>query len=438
MNNPRRRPGNFLAVPFHNDRGVGTHLWYGAQVLLERTWIPAKRLAGMTIFILLMCRTGFSQVSLGIDELEKSNFKELQGRRVALITNQTGIDRDGDSTVDLLLHAPKVTLVCILTPEHGFRGVDEHGKAISDSIDPVTHLPVYSLYGDTTRPTEKMLKGVNTVVFDIQDVGTRFYTYVTTMAMAMEEAAKRKLRFVVLDRPNPVRGDIVDGDILDRDIKRMTGYYPIPVRHGLTIGELAKWFNETEKIKSDLVVIPMKQWPRDQWFDQTGLLFVNPSPNIRSTTEAVLYSGIGCFEASNIAVGRGTDTPFEIFGAPWIKGKALTTMLREKNFPGALFEPVTFTPEKDIYAGEKCEGTRIIVTDRERIRPYRIFVAAFLYLHEMFPKDFKPDWEEVRVVTGSNKLKDVAENRLSVDEYFRSIDDAIRLFREQISAFYLY
>jgi len=396
------------------------------------------RLIFYSYFVLRTSSFAFAQVSLGIDELQKSGFEELRGRSVALITNQTGLDRDGDSTVDILLAAPNVKLVCVLTPEHGFRGVAEHGQSVLDWVDPKTHLPIYSLYGATTRPTAAMLKGVNTVVFDIQDIGTRFYTYIATMGMALEEAAHRKLRFVVLDRPNPIRGDIIEGDILDPDIKRMTGYFQVPTRHGLTVGELAEWMNQTENLNADLHVVPMKRWDRDQWFDQTGLDFTSPSPNIRSINEALLYAGIGCFEATNVAVGRGTATPFEIFGAPWIKGKALCAHLRDQNFPGVLFEPVDFTPEKEVYAGQVCHGVRMIVTDRAHLEPFHIFVRAFLFLHESYPKEFKPEWEEVRVVTGSNKLRDAAEGRLSLEQLFEAYNSALANFREQITPFFLY
>lgn len=380
----------------------------------------------------------FAQVSLGIDELQKSKFEELQGRRVALITNQTGVDRDGDSTVDILLAAPYVKLVCVLSPEHGFRGVDKHGETVKDWIDSTSKLPIYSLYGSTNRPTTAMLKNVDTIVFDIQDIGTRFYTYITTMGMALEEAAKRKLRFVVLDRPNPIRGDMIEGDVLDADIHRMTGYFQIPVRHGLTIGELALWMNEIQNIHADLRVIPMRRWERKQWFDHTGLAFIPPSPNIRSITAALLYVGVGCFEATNVAVGRGTETPFEIFGAPWIKGNALAAFLREKNFPGVLFEPVEFTPKDDQYAGQLCQGVRIIVTNRAQIQPFQIFVQSFLFLHKTYPKEFKPEWEEVRVVSGSNKLREAAEGRLTTEELQSAYEESLRTFHEQILPFFLY
>ncbi|MCG3205873.1 MAG: hypothetical protein KCHDKBKB_02596 [Elusimicrobia bacterium] len=413
----------------------------GVPLLTSPLYNGGRKIAPFTIFfasLLLVCPLAFSQVSLGIDELERSRFEQLQGRRVALITNHTGLNREGESTVDILFNAPYVQLICVLSPEHGFRGTDEHGQNVGDGIDPKTKLPIYSLYGSTNRPTSRMLQNVDTLVFDIQDIGTRFYTYITTMGMALEEAAKRKLRFVVLDRPNPIRGDIIEGDILDPDIRRMTGYFQIPVRHGLTVGELALWMNQTQNLQADLWVIPMRNWKRSDWFDQTGLEFVPPSPNIRSLNAALLYVGVGCFEATNVAVGRGTDTPFEIFGAPWIKSKALVAFLREKNFPGVLFETVEFTPTTDIYAGQLCQGVRLILTDRARVRPLQIFQETFLFLRKAHPQEFKPVWEEVRVVTGSNKLKDAGEERLSDEDLFRHIEENLRFFHEQIFPFYLY
>lgn len=380
----------------------------------------------------------FARTSLGIDVLEHEKFKSLEGRNIALITNHTGLNAHGVSTVELLSKSKSCRLVRILTPEHGFLGTAEHGEKVSDSIDPKTGTPVLSLYGKNMRPNDEMLKDVDTIVFDIQDIGVRFYTYITTMGMALEEAAKRKIRFVVLDRPNPLRGDQMEGDVLDPDIKRMTGYFQIPTRHGITVGELASWLNETGELGADLQIIKMKNWKRSFWFDQTGLTFVPPSPNIRSLTAAILYVGVGCFEATNISVGRGTDTPFEIFGAPWIKGKRLSAFLREKNFPGLLVEPVVFTPTKDIYEGQKCEGVRFIVTNRNTLQPFTIFVHAFLYLLREYPKEFKPEWEEIRVVTGSDHLKQAAEGVMSVEELFRQYSDAIHMYQNEVSPYYLY
>jgi uncharacterized protein YbbC (DUF1343 family) len=325
-----------------------------------------------------------------------------------------------------------------MSPEHGFAGSAEHGQKVASSSDPVSGVPVYSLYGDTTRPTEAMLKGVDTIVFDMQDIGTRFYTYITTMGMALEEAAKHNIRFIVLDRPNPIGGEILEGDVLDGDVRRMTGYFEIPTRHGFTVGELAKWMNETRHLNANLEVIKMRGWERDQWFDQTGLRFRAPSPNIPTLTSALLYTGIGCFEATNISVGRGTDTPFELFGAPWINGVGLSDYLRTKNLPGLIFEPVEFTPTKDVYEGEKCGGIKVTVTDRKKARPFLVFVHSFLYLMERYRDHFKPEWEEIRVVTGSNKLKETVDKKITEEELLNGYTERQNAFRETARPFYLY
>lgn len=379
-----------------------------------------------------------AKVKLGIDVLEEAKFESLKDANVALITNHTGLNSEGVSTVELLSSSDRLRLRSILTPEHGFKGQIEHGQLVDDGMDETQQIPIYSLYGQTTRPTAQMLKGIDTIVYDIQDIGTRFYTYITTMAQALEEAAKHKVRFVVLDRPNPIRGDIIEGDILDPDIRRMTGYLQIPVRYGLTIGELAEWYNRTAGLGAKITVIKMKKWKRRDWYDQTRLEFIPPSPNIPKLSAAVLYPGIGSFEATNISVGRGTDSPFELFGAPWIKGEALCAWMRGLKLPGVLFEPVEFTPAKDIYMAEKCQGVRLIVTDRDLIRPFTIFVHAFFFLYQNYPSDFKPEWEEVRVVTGSNKLRQVAENNGNVQDLLNEYHLAVQEFRRKATSFYLY
>jgi uncharacterized protein YbbC (DUF1343 family) len=391
---------------------------------------------GLLFVLMLPVAPLRAQTRFGIDNLQRNNYKVLRGRRVALITNQTGVDASGDKTVDLLLRAPGVTLVCLMTPEHGFLGTVGHGESIQDGT--YKGIPLYSLYGKTNRPTDQMLKGVNTVVFDIQDIGTRFYTYITTMGMALEAAAKHKLKFVVLDRPNPIRGDIREGDVLDENTKRMTGYFALPVRHGLTVGEIAVWMNATQQLHANLDVVLVTGWKRDKWFDQTGWEFVAPSPNIHNLTEALLYPGIGCFEATNISVGRGTDRPFELIGAPWIKENELCATLREKNFPGVLFEPVTFTPTDDAFKGQLCRGVRIIVTDRDVAQPFALFLTAFQFLSTHNAAEFKPEWEEVRVMTGSNLLRDAAEKRIPWDALPALYNQSLQRFEEAIQPYLLY
>jgi uncharacterized protein YbbC (DUF1343 family) len=397
-----------------------------------------KFLLILVIYTLTYIPSGFSETLFGIDVLQKSDFKELEGARVGLITNHTGLNHRGESTVDLLHEAKDVKLVSILSPEHGFRGTAPHGKGVGEGIDPNTNLPVYSLYGNTTRPTDEMLKNIDTLVFDIQDIGTRFYTYITTMGQALEESSQRGIRFVVLDRPNPITGEIVEGDILDPKTKRFTGYFSIPTRHGLTVGEIAHWMNQTQALGSNLKVIKMKKWKRKYWFDETGQTFRPTSPNIPDLTTALLYSGIGCFEATNVSVGRGTRTPFKVIGAPWMNGRALCAHLRTQNFPGVVFEATTFIPQSDLYKGESCQGIKIMVTNRKKIRPFTIFLSSFIFLMENHPEAFQPDWEEIRIVTGSEKLHDVIKGNWTYEDLLKAYEAAGLKFKEEISPFYLY
>ena len=265
----------------------------------------------------------------GLDVLRAQGFAPLQGKRVGLVTNHTGRARDGSSAIDLLHAAKNVKLVALFGPEHGIRGVLDAN--VPAETDDATGLPIYSLYGDTRRPTTAMLEGIDTLVIDLQDIGARFYTYMTTMAFVMEEAAKRKLPVVVLDRPNPVNGFQVEGPALDKAALSFVGYFPMPIRHGMTLGELARLFNAENKIGADLTVVPLKNWRREDWFDDTGLPWINPSPNMRNLVQATLYPGIGAIEDTNLSVGRGTDTPFEQVGAPWVDGVKLADALNARN-----------------------------------------------------------------------------------------------------------
>ena len=280
----------------------------------------------------------------GVDVLREEGFRRLSGRRVGLLTNRTGRARDGASTIDLLAEAPDVELAALFSPEHGIRG--ELDGPVPSGRDVRTGLPVHSLYGETRRPTEAMLRGLDTVVVDLQDAGARFYTYATTVAYLLEAAARHGLRVVVLDRPNPIGGREVEGPRLDRESLGFTGYFPTPVRHGLTLGELARLFNGEREIGADLEVVPMRGWTRDHWFDETGVTWVDPSPNLRNLHQALLYPGIGAIEGANLSVGRGTDTPFEQIGAPWIDGPALARELNRAGLPGLRVYPVSFTPDE--------------------------------------------------------------------------------------------
>jgi uncharacterized protein YbbC (DUF1343 family) len=317
----------------------------------------------------------------GLDVLEREDFAPLAGKRVGLITNQTARDSGGRSAIDVLFASKRLRLVALFSPEHGIRGDAPGGGHVGDTIDPATGLKVYSLYGDTRRPTAAMLKDVDVLVFDIQDVGARFYTYLTTMAYGMEEAAKRHIEFVVLDRPNPINGDVVEGPVPDGP-PEFTGYFPVPIRHGLTPGEMARLHAALKVPGLKLTVVPLQGWNRSMDYDETGYAWVDPSPNIRSLDAAFLYSALGLFEGSDISVGRGTDSPFLWFGAPSLDAAALAAHLNASGLAGARFHAEDRTPSEDLYKGKRCHGVRVEIVDRRTIRPMEIFIAAVCALRD--------------------------------------------------------
>jgi uncharacterized protein YbbC (DUF1343 family)/CubicO group peptidase (beta-lactamase class C family) len=328
-------------------------------------------------------------VSTGIDVLQAELFKPLQGKRVGLLTNNTGRARSGEATIDLLFNASGVRLVGLFSPEHGIRGVLD--SKVPSGKDEKTGLPIHSLYGETTRPTGQMLEGLDTIVVDLQNIGARFYTYETTMAWVMEEAARRKIAVMVLDRPNPINGFDIEGPTIDESQLGFTAYFRMPVRHGMTMGELARLFNSERKIGADLTVVEMKGWRRELWYDETGLPWTNPSPNMRNLVQATLYPGIGAIEGTNISVGRGTDTPFEWIGAPWVDGARLAAELNARRIPGVSFYPVSFTPASSKYANELCQGVFILVKDRDLVKPVRVGLEVASALYRMYPAQYTLD-----------------------------------------------
>jgi uncharacterized protein YbbC (DUF1343 family)/CubicO group peptidase (beta-lactamase class C family) len=332
-----------------------------------------------------------SQVLNGIDVLIKENFASLKGRRIGLITNHTGRDRDGNSTIDLLFKAPDVKLVALFSPEHGIRGVMD--EKVSDSVDEKTKLPIYSLYGETRKPTPQMLQGIDTLVFDIQDIGARFYTYTSTMGLALEVAGQQKLKFVVLDRVNPINGVDFEGPLADADKLSFIAHHQIPVRHGMTVGELAQLFNKERGINADLQVIRVQDWRREQWFDETGLAWINPSPNMRSLTEATLYTGVCLLEPTNVSVGRGTNTPFEVIGAPWMDGRKLAAALNQANLPGVRFVPLRYKPTTSVHKDVECSGINLIITNRAEFEPVLTGLEIIAQLFKLYQREF--DWNKV-------------------------------------------
>lgn len=330
---------------------------------------------------------GGADTNNGIDHLEAERYASLRGMRIGLITNHTGIDRAWNPTIDSLRSAPGVTLVALFSPEHGIRGTVD--AKVGDSVDPVSGLPVYSLYADTRKPKPEQLAGLDALVFDIQDVGARFYTYIATMGLAMEAASAAHIKFIVLDRVNPIGGVQVEGPLLHGE-ESFIAWHSLPIRHGMTVGELARMFNEERHIGADLTVIPLQRWHRDLWMDSAGLPWINTSPNMRSLTEATLYPGVGIVESA-VSVGRGTETPFEVVGAPYVDGAVLARELTAMSLPGIHFEATEFTPSTSNFAKERCGGVRLTITDRNALRPVSMGVAIALTLHRLYPSDFALD-----------------------------------------------
>ncbi|MFM7322102.1 MAG: exo-beta-N-acetylmuramidase NamZ domain-containing protein [Armatimonadota bacterium] len=334
-----------------------------------------------------------SGVRPGIDILLRDNLRLLDGARCGLVTNHTGRTADGIPTVDVLHHGPGVRLEALFGPEHGIRGAVD--APVDDGRDDRTGLPVHSLYGPRTEPTDEQLAGLDTLVFDIQDIGCRFYTYLSTLGGVLTAAARKGLRVVVLDRPNPVGGVAVEGPLADSDRLSFTAFHPIPIRHGMTLGELARLVCLERGLKTELVVVKCEGWKRADHWDATGLLWVDPSPNMRSPTQALLYPGVALAEFTNVSVGRGTDTPFERFGAPWIEPRSFAAALNDAKLPGVRFVPIEFTPRASRFEGERCGGVYLTVLDRQRFQPVRtgLELAAVLRRH------YRDRWQASKLLT---------------------------------------
>ena len=383
------------------------------------------------------------QVKTGIDVLEENGFRELHPNlerpvRIGLVTNQTGLDVHGQRTADVLAHAPGIALKAIFSPEHGLAGALDT-TALGDSRDASTGSPVYSVYGDTNskrRPTPEQLSDLEAIVYDIQDIGARFYTYETTLGYFLEAAAKADKPIYVLDRPNPIGGVYVQGPVADPGSESFLSYGPIPVRHGMTAGELARFFNGERSIGAKLTVVSMEGWMRGDWFDSTGRMWINPSPNMRSLTEATLYTGIGMIEGTNISVGRGTDTPFEIVGAPWIDALRFANYLNERQIDGVRFVPASFTPDSSIYANQRCGGVNIVVTARDSLDAPELGLEIAAALKHLYPGQYK-----IEMIDGLMRNK-ASLGALTRDDDPRRIAedwlDAANMFLEKRKKYLLY
>jgi len=375
-------------------------------------------------------------VFTGLDVLAEDNFAALRGKKIGLITNQTGISRDRKRNVDLML-AAGVQVAALFSPEHGLNGAEDRAD-VSDTKDPASGLPVFSLYrASSHRIQPETLANVDVLVFDIQDVGARFYTYSCTMLYSMEEAARRHLPFFVLDRPNPITGTHVEGPMLDSDLESFTGCFEIPVRHGMTLGELAAMANGERKLGADLHVVPMRGWSRGDWFDSTGLPWMEPSPNMRSLNAAILYPGLAMLEASrNYSVGRGTDSPFELLGADWIHGRELAAFLNGRFIPGVRAYPVRFRPNTSNFSGKSIEGVRFVLTNRDAFNSTRLGLEVAYALGKLYPG--KIQWQDNRFLIGNHEvikaMQEGADPRIVVQE----MQDSLVRFVERREKYLLY
>lgn len=372
----------------------------------------------------------------GLDVLAEQKFAPLQGKRVGLISNHTGLSRTGKRNVDLMVDAG-VKVTALFSPEHGFGGREDQ-ENVGGTTDKATGIRVYSLYeGKNRRPSDESLKQVDVLVFDIQDIGTRFYTYVSTMKYAMEEAAKRDLPFFVLDRPNPITGVKVEGPMLQPELQSFIGCYPMPTRHGMTIGELARMMNDSLAPKANLTVITMQDWHRGDWFDSTGLTWIDPSPNMRSLNAALLYPGVALLEASkNYSVGRGTDAPFEQIGADWMNGSELASYLNRRMVPGIRFYATRFTPAASNFSGKTIDGVRFVITDRESVDSARVGLEIAAAIQKLYPGHIA--WPANEKLIGNRETISDIENGIDPREMLPKLEEGLSGFISQRERYMLY
>jgi len=378
-------------------------------------------------------------VRVGLDRVDayETLFK---GRRIGIIANHTAYDSESRYIVDVFKALRDVRVAALFSPEHGLYGTEGAGDRVDSQTDPVYGLPVYSLYGKTRKPTQEMLREIDVLVFDIQDIGARFYTYISTMALAMEAAAECGTHFVVLDRPNPIGGSSVEGPVLESAFASFVGLYPIPVRHGMTVGELAQMFNSegwlAGGVRAKLAVVPMQGWRRDLWYDQTGLLFRKPSPNMPDVETAAVYPGLCLLEGANVSEGRGTSMPFRQFGAPWLDSAKLAAQLNKLNLPGLRFAATSFVPTSSKHKGRTCHGVRLIVTDRDRMEPFWSGVLIVNEIHRMAPDHF--EWRAAHFdrLCGTAAIREAIVARRSLSELADNWNAQCNAF-EQIRRKYL-
>lgn len=398
--------------------------------LVEEIIDTAKR----AIPAILPLESESSPILLGIDVLRRNGFAQLAGARVGLISNTSGRARDGMLTRDLLFSATNVNLVALFSPEHGF-GASREGW-IRPGECPETGLPIYSLFGKTRKPTLAMLDGIDVLVFDLQDVGVRYYTYMSTMVQVMEAAGEHGRRFVVLDRPNPLGGIRVDGPVSTEDLKTFVNYHPLPIRHGMTVAELALLLKEQRGLKVEVEVVPLEGWGRSQIWQQTGLMWYRPSPNIRTPEQSFLYGGVGLLEGTNVSVGRGTEWPFEIVAAPWIRSEPLLTLLKSLNLSGVEFSGIQVVPRKSKFQGKRCHGVRLRVTDFELFEPVEVGFGIARALHQLYPGLWQAD-NMVKLVGDRGVFEALVQGK-SWDNIALIWHERLAAFKEERNKFLIY
>ena len=376
-----------------------------------------------------------ARIKTGIDVLELQHFAPLHGKRIGLITNQTGVDSQGRRTIDVLAHADGVQLVALFSPEHGISGKLDQDR-VDNSKDAATGLPIFSLYGASRRPADEQLAGLDALVFDIQDAGVRFYTYTATMGYCMEAAAKNHIAFYVLDRPNPLGGERIEGPVLDRDKTAFVAYFPMPIIYGMTLGELAQMFNAENKIGVELHVVKMESWRRSETYAETGLAWIPPSPNLRTVQEVLSYPGIEILQAGGVSVGRGTETPFEIVGAPWVHGEDLASALARRNIPGVAFKAAKFTPASDLYKGQLCEGVEVTVTDASIFESVRNGMEIAEALGRLYPEKFQI--AKMLVLVGNAETISALEKGEPTASIVASWAPALKEFRAMRAKYLMY
>ncbi|MEK3888633.1 exo-beta-N-acetylmuramidase NamZ family protein [Bacillus sp. FSL K6-3431] len=382
-------------------------------------------------------------MKLGLDVFLEKYVEKFIGKRIGLVTNMTGVNSQLVPTIDLFFGHPDIQLTALYGPEHGIRGDAKEGQIVASSKDPYTKLPVYSLYGETRKPNKEMLDDVDVVVFDLQDIGTRYYTYIYTMAYVMEACKEFGKAFVVLDRPNPISGEAVEGNLVEKDVRSFVGLYPIPNRHGMTVGELALLFNEEFSIRCDLTVVPMIGWKRSMYFDETGLFWVPPSPNSTGMDMSILYPGTCLVEGTNLSEGRGTTRPFEYIGAPYIEGYRLAKVYNEKNVQGVIARPVSFIPTYQKFKDEVCEGVQLHVVERKSLHSLEAGLVLLETIAALYPNQFKFVQHEDKnksffdLLAGTKALKEQILSGNS-KQFLANCNEELSIFNENKKAYLLY